>query len=519
MLTFCIMIKKLAREAIIMKGKISFLIAILMLLSCMTSYVFADADKWDFSDDAESSWVTSIGKNGVVAAKEASDSNKYLYLSGNNYTYYEEDLIYPYVFEADFKDERKAGWVGCFVRTSVEAGTIKLHLNEKDRTLPWTENDHSARGKDEALTNAMVSASLVGSAGIGIRLLPKQNKITLFVKTYDLTRFRSINNITYDIPTNKDISAEFIKVTFEDNNKGLLKVKFDGTLVASVEYEDLGSYSDELYLEGSYYKTAKIKDAEGNVIASTDSAIIYEDSTVLLYTRGGDLQVDNILIDESASDAPADPTTKPADPTTKPADPTTKPADPTTKPADPTTKPADPTTKPADPTTKPADPSDKVILDLSQIGTSGTFTAAGYPEDQLLLNYNSGGANSARIHSLGTIDLSKISKFIIHYGNDSSAKNKIGVLKLTTTSGEVIAQETLAGADGWKQTTTVVFDVSGFDTKQELILGFDEGALMNGIVITEIELTPSNSNTGDFGLIALAFTAISAIVIKRKKNY
>ena len=488
-----------------MKGKISFLIAILMLLSCMTSYVFADADKWDFSDyaadesfDAESSWVTSIGKNGVVAAKEASDSNKYLYLSGNNYTYYEEDLIYPYVFEADFKDERKAGWVGCFVRTSVEAGTIKLHLNEKDRTLPWTENDHSARGKDEALTNAMVTASLVGSAGIGIRLLPKQNKITLFVKTYDLTRFRSINNITYDIPTNKDISAEFIKVTFEDNNKGLLKVKFDGTLVASVEYEDLGSYSDELYLEGSYYKTAKIKDAEGNVIASTDSAIIYEDSTVLLYTRGGDLQVDNILIDESASDAPADPTTKPADPTTKPAD---------------------PTTKPADPTTKPADPSDKVILDLSQIGTSGTFTAAGYPEDQLLLNYNSGGANSARIHSLGTIDLSKISKFIIHYGNDSSAKNKIGVLKLTTTSGEVIAQETLAGADGWKQTTTVVFDVSGFDTKQELILGFDEGALMNGIVITEIELTPSNSNTGDFGLIALAFTAISAIVIKRKKNY
>ena len=488
-----------------MKGKISFLIAILMLLSCMTSYVFADADKWDFSDyaadesfDAESSWVTSIGKNGVVAAKEASDSNKYLYLSGNNYTYYEEDLIYPYVFEADFKDERKAGWVGCFVRTSVEAGTIKLHLNEKDRTLPWTENDHSARGKDEALTNAMVSASLVGSAGIGIRLLPKQNKITLFVKTYDLTRFRSINNITYDIPTNKDISAEFIKVTFEDNNKGLLKVKFDGTLVASVEYEDLGSYSDELYLEGSYYKTAKIKDAEGNVIASTDSAIIYEDSTVLLYTRGGDLQVDNILIDESASDAPADPTTKPADPTTKPAD---------------------PTTKPADPTTKPADPSDKVILDLSQIGTSGTFTAAGYPEDQLLLNYNSGGANSARIHSLGTIDLSKISKFIIHYGNDSSAKNKIGVLKLTTTSGEVIAQETLAGADGWKQTTTVVFDVSGFDTKQELILGFDEGALMNGIVITEIELTPSNSNTGDFGLIALAFTAVSAIVIKRKKNY
>lgn len=481
-----------------MKGKISFLIAILMLLSCMTSYVFADADKWDFSDyaadesfDAESSWVTSIGKNGVVAAKEASDSNKYLYLSGNNYTYYEEDLIYPYVFEADFKDERKAGWVGCFVRTSVEAGTIKLHLNEKDRTLPWTENDHSARGKDEALTNAMVTASLVGSAGIGIRLLPKQNKITLFVKTYDLTRFRSINNITYDIPTNKDISAEFIKVTFEDNNKGLLKVKFDGTLVASVEYEDLGSYSDELYLEGSYYKTAKIKDAEGNVIASTDSAIIYEDSTVLLYTRGGDLQVDNILIDESASDAPADPTTKPADPTTKPAE----------------------------PTTKPADPSDKVILDLSQIGTSGTFTAAGYPEDQLLLNYNSGGANSARIHSLGTIDLSKISKFIIHYGNDSSAKNKIGVLKLTTTSGEVIAQETLAGADGWKQTTTVVFDVSGFDTKQELILGFDEGALMNGIVITEIELTPSNSNTGDFGLIALAFTAISAIVIKRKKNY
>lgn len=331
-----------------------FTLTIIMTVACLATVIFAYEMNFDmysaddsFADDGD--WVTSVGKSGGAYAtiKNVDGTNNCVEFFHNNSSYYGEEISEPYTFSLDIKDTAGKGWAGCFIRTSVESNTKVLRLNESDRKLPWTENDHSAMAAGEAVVNSKVSASLVGAAGIGLRTVPGKNYVTLFVKTYDLSCRRSINNIVYNIPVEKDLKAEFISVTFEDDNAGLVKVKFDSTLVAQVEYSNLGSYEDELYLEGEYYKTAVIKDAGGNVIAQSDSSIIYKDSVLVLFTRGATMQFDNISI--GAYEIPSAPTEKPADPTEKPADPTEKPADPTEKPADPTEKPADPTEKPADP--------------------------------------------------------------------------------------------------------------------------------------------------------------------------
>ena len=183
-------------------------------------------------------------------------------------------------------------------------------------------------------------------------------------------------------------------------------------------------------------------------------------------------------------------------------------------PDEPTDTPTEPENPPADPET----PADNDTVDFSKLPTAGTFTAAGYPETQMLLNYQNGGVNQAFRHSIGTIDGSKYAKVVISYGNDPSAKNNIGVLKLMTASGTVIAQSSLAGSDGWTNTTTVEFDLAGYNGNEELILGFDDNSMTNGIVVTEIAFEAGAASVGDFGVIALAFAAVSAIVVKKKKE-
>ena len=317
-----------------------FVLAIIMVVACLATVIFAYEMNFDmypvdgnFADDED--WVTSVGKSGgaYVKIKNVDDTNNCVELYHNNSSYYNEEMVEPYTFSLDIRDTAGKGWAGCFIRTSVESATKTLHLNEKDMKLPWTENDHSAMEAGSAVVNSKVSASLVGAAGIGLRTVPGKNQVTLFVKTYDLSCRRSINNIIYNIPVEKDLKAEFISVTFEDDNAGLVKVKFDDALVAQVEYSNPGSYEEELYLEGEYYKTAVIKDASGNVIAQSDSAIVYKNSVLVLFTRGATMQFDNVSI--GAYEVPSAPTQKPADPTATPVPPTQKPADPTQKPADP----------------------------------------------------------------------------------------------------------------------------------------------------------------------------------------
>lgn len=124
-------------------------------------------------------------------------------------------------------------------------------------------------------------------------------------------------------------------------------------------------------------------------------------------------------------------------------------------------------------------------IDISALPTSGIFTDAGYDRWTYFLNMGNSGSNSRDIHSIGTIDLSKYSKIIVRYGNDSNA-SRLAPLQLKTASGTVIDSVDIKPAKGWKATSAATFDVSKFSNNEELLLELLTSP--NGIVITRITL-------------------------------
>ena len=96
-----------------------------------------------------------------------------------------------------------------------------------------------------------------------------------------------------------------------------------------------------------------------------------------------------------------------------------------------------------------------------------------------------GGTNNSMKHSIGAIDLSKLSKISVRYGNDSSVRY-MGTLQLLTASGEVLDSKELKPAKGWKATNCVEFDVSKYSNNEELMLKYVDS--VSGIVVTRITL-------------------------------
>ena len=124
-------------------------------------------------------------------------------------------------------------------------------------------------------------------------------------------------------------------------------------------------------------------------------------------------------------------------------------------------------------------------LDISALPTCGIFTDAGYDQWTYFLNMGNGGTNNSMKHSIGAIDLSKLSKISVRYGNDSSVRY-MGTLQLLTASGEVIDSKELKPAKGWKATNCVEFDVSKYSNNEELMLKYVDS--VSGIVVTRITL-------------------------------
>ena len=56
--------------------------------------------------------------------------------------------------------------------------------------------------------------------------------ITLFVKTYDNTRLRNLNNLRFDIDAPINMTSEFVTIAFHDNNQDSVYITVNGT------YED-----------------------------------------------------------------------------------------------------------------------------------------------------------------------------------------------------------------------------------------------------------------------------------------
>lgn len=136
--------------------------------------------------------------------------------------------------------------------------------------------------------------------------------------------------------------------------------------------------------------------------------------------------------------------------------------------------------------TGPNSDADEIVeIDISKLPTAGTFTGAGFANDQYFLNIQSGGQNNANGHSIGVVDLSTVKKIIVHYGNDGSAVT-IGTLVLKNKAGEDLASVVLNPASSWKQFTSATFDVSDLLNNEELFVEITD--VQNGIAISKIEL-------------------------------
>lgn len=92
-------------------------------------------------------------------------------------------------------------------------------------------------------------------------------------------------------------STKWNKIRIVDDNKGKIEYYVNEEKIATVEYSDLTEY--EVFEGEKFYQNVSIKDKDGNVLASTENAFVYEYSEIAFGMRAAQLSVDNILIKDN----------------------------------------------------------------------------------------------------------------------------------------------------------------------------------------------------------------------------
>ena len=138
------------------------------------------------------------------------------------------------------------------------------------------------------------AGSLVGNSGIGVTF-----KAGGVVEIYVLT-FGSNNKlgfISYEVDTGINFSTDFQNITVIDDGKGVVTLKANDTLIATVNYSNDGLLpaAAAAYNE-RYYRTASICDASGNKVAETDSALISYTKAFGFGGRSHSILLDDISI-------------------------------------------------------------------------------------------------------------------------------------------------------------------------------------------------------------------------------
>lgn len=215
--------------------------------------------------------------------------NKYASFNGFTEVPCDYTINEPYTFGADIKGTA-VDWMGVFVRSS----KVDFKSSTADAKLGWFGWD---------------GADYTGSSGIFTCAKSADGKSTLSIgiKTYDHKSDKEwVGNLVYTAaaPDGVDLNG-FNTYEFADDNVGTIAFKIGGKLFATIKYSALGSYDG--YTE-KYYKTAKILDASGAEVGSTDAALICETSTVVLYTRNATLNIDNLYFRANGTSAPVTPT-------------------------------------------------------------------------------------------------------------------------------------------------------------------------------------------------------------------
>ena len=399
----------------------------------------------------------------------------------------------------------------------VEEGNRYLNMNSNSR---WT-NDNCINNAYTLTMDVRLNGANVANKFAGIRMYTTNDSdpfaatfasgLSFNISAADATKDQLIISVAN---TDAELAIDLADNTFASWTTLKIVDDFAGNMVVCLG----GEIVAELTIDGS-----SVEIAAGAETVSTTSANIHSKASFhVANLNDGDLHLDNIGVkayaesdipatsapatEEPATEAPA--TEEPATEAPATEEPATE-APATEAPATeapateaPATE-APATEAPATEAPATEAPATEAPLvpvteeiDFTTLPSAGNFTAAGYPEDVLFLNFASGGANDSLNHSIGAIDLSKFNTMTISYATDASAA-AVGTLVLKNAAGDVIAEVVVDPCTtGWREPTTLTIDVSDAANNEELFLNLTDAA--NGMIIAGITLegeAPADDNT------------------------
>lgn len=218
--------------------------------------------------------ITKVTENKSVV--KAEDDNQYLYIAGFISMTYMDLMSEEYSFQFDAKGTYSGEVAAAFIRGW---GELTFPVPKNPNGCGYFEDDGTP-------------TKFTSTTGIGL-WFKENGKLTLFVKTNDSSQEAGIGNIFAEIECSYD-ETKWNRIRIDDDFKGTIKYYVNDELMAIVEYSELGEYDT---FEGEkFYKKVTIKDAEGNQLATTDSAYVYESSEIAYGMRTASLNVDNIII-------------------------------------------------------------------------------------------------------------------------------------------------------------------------------------------------------------------------------
>lgn len=176
---------------------------------------------------------------------------------------------------ADLKRGTINGFAGLVINYG---GDYTTSLAAANNPSAATQNDYYYK-TFEAKTSDMEYAL---ATGLGFTFIPNSNNVVrLFVRTINGVNF---DVISYDINLGVDLGAAFHNYEFFESYEGRIYFRVDGVTRAIINYgapETLTAVPTTYRtLDCTYFRTAIISDKQGNVIASTNKALISPEKTL-----------------------------------------------------------------------------------------------------------------------------------------------------------------------------------------------------------------------------------------------
>ena len=290
--------------------KMTFLFAALLLAALIsTGTVFAETVQTGGIEEDEAGtdlletadfaswWEPKAANANSYGRIEEDEEGKYIEVGGLYAILSYDEITSPSEFTADLRTNSLSTNIGVCFRT----GNI-FALYEWDF--------HVEKGGQGEMSS-------IGATGIV--LSPIEGGIRLSIKTQDSDSTWGISSVYHDFMIEGIDWQKFVPIRIKDDGQKA-EVYVNDALLATVEMADAGEYEEDFdteifeYLDFTYYKTATVKDAQGNEVFKTDKArLVAENFFAGVAVRDVSADFRNVSLSFTASDATEAPQTMPAE--------------------------------------------------------------------------------------------------------------------------------------------------------------------------------------------------------------